>query len=49
MIKICDKSVSYLLKSIFVALFQEGFFARSWKKANIVFVHKKQEKSAQKL
>ena len=44
MIKISDKSVFYPLKLIFEASFLEGIIPDSWRKANIVPVHKKDRK-----
>ena len=49
MIRICDKSVSCPLRLIFQALFQEEIFPDSWKKANIVPVHKKESKNLLKI
>ena len=44
MTKICDKFVFYPLKLIFEASFLEGIIPDSWRKANIVPVHKKDSK-----
>ena len=44
MIKLCGKSITYPLKLLFEALLQEGTFPSCWKKANVVQVHKKQDK-----
>ena len=45
MIKLCGKSITYPLKLILEASLQEGTFPSCWKKANIVPVHKKEDKS----
>ena len=45
MIKLCGKSIAYPLKVIFEALLQDGTFPSCWKKANVVPVHKKEDKS----
>ena len=45
MIKLCGKSITYPLKLIFEASLQEGTFPSCWKKANIVPVHKKEDKN----
>ena len=45
MIKLCGKSITYPLKLIFEASLQEGTFPSSWKKANVVPVHKKENKN----
>ena len=46
MIKTCGQSISYLLELIFIDSLQEGVFPESWKKANIVSVHKKEKQNA---
>ena len=43
MIEICDQSISYQLKLIFIDSLQEGISPK-WKKANILPVHKKESK-----
>ena len=45
MIKLCGKSITYPLKLIFEASLQEGTFPSCWKKANVVPVHKKEDKN----
>ena len=45
MIKLCGKSISYSLKLIFEASLQGGEFPDYWKKANVVPVHKKENKN----
>ena len=43
-IKICGQSIPYPLKLIFIDSLRGGIFLESWKKANIVPVHKKEDK-----
>ena len=45
MIKLCGKSIVYLLKLIFEAFLQGGEPPDYWKKANVVSVHKKESKN----
>ena len=45
MIKLCGKSITYPLKLIFEASLLEGTFRSCWKKANVVPVHKKEDKN----
>ena len=45
MIKLCGKTIAYLLKRNFEASLQKGTFPSCWKKANIVPVQKKEDKS----
>ena len=45
MLKICDKSIVPPLLNIFKNSLETGTFPSTWKKANIVPVHKKQEKT----
>ena len=44
MIKICSESLTVPLKIIFEQSLKEGRFPAIWKKANVVPVHKKEEK-----
>ena len=48
MIKLCGKSITYPLKLIFEASLQEGTFPSCWKKANVVPVHKQEDKKLSK-
>lgn len=43
-IKICGQSIPYPLKLIFIDSLRGGIFLEFWKKANIVPVHKKEDK-----
>ena len=43
MIKLCGKSIVYLLKLIFEASLKGGEFPDCWKKANVVPAHKKRK------
>ena len=43
-IKICGPSITYTLKVLFIDSLQGRIFPESWKKANIVPVHKKESK-----
>ena len=45
MIEICEKSLSYSLRLIFDALCKEKKYPELWKKPNIVYVHKKENKN----
>ena len=45
MIKLCSKSIIYPLKIIFEASLQKGTFPSCWKKANVVPVHKKEDRN----
>ena len=45
MVKMCDKTLVYLLKLIFRASTQEGVFPDCWKKANVVPTRKKESKN----
>ena len=45
MIKLRGKSITYSLKLIFEVSLQEGTFPSCWKKANVVPVHKKEDKN----
>ena len=45
MIKLCSKSITYPLKLKFEASLQEGTFLSCWKKANVVPMHKKEDKN----
>ena len=49
MLKICDESIVPPLVLIFKNALATGCFPSYWKKANIVPVHKKQEKTIIKL
>ena len=49
MIKLCGKSITYSLKLKFEASLQEGTFPSCWKKANVVLVHKKEDKNLLKV
>ena len=44
MIKICSESVTIPLKIIFEESLQKGIFPEIWKKANVVPIHKKEDK-----
>ena len=44
-IKVCDKALLFPLKLIFENCLRQGVFPEKWKKANIVPVHKKNEKN----
>ena len=48
MIKLCGKSIVYPLKLIFEASLQRGESPDDWKKANVVPVHKKENKNVVK-
>ena len=45
MIKICSESITLPLKTIFQESLKKGKFPEIWKKANVVPVHKKQDKT----
>ena len=45
MIKMCDSSLIKPLKLIFQNCLRHGFFPETWKRANVVPVHKKNEKN----
>ena len=45
MIKICNESITILLKIIFDESLKNGVFPEIWKRANVVPVHKKDDKS----
>ena len=45
MIKLCGKSIVYLLKLVFEASLQSGELPDCWKKANVVPVRKKESKN----
>ena len=45
MIKLCDKALVFPLKLIFENCLRQGVFPEKWKKANVVPVHKKNEKN----
>ena len=45
MLNICDDSIALPLKIIFEKAFSTGSFPKKWKKANIIPVHKKADKS----
>ena len=45
MIRICDDSLVFPLKLIFEACLKEGVFPEVWKRANVVPVHKKNNKN----
>ena len=49
MIKTCSESLTVPLKIIFEQSLKEGRFPAIWKKANVVPVHKKEEKSLLKI
>ena len=49
MVKMCDKTLVYLLKLIFRASIQEGVFLGCWKKVNVVPIHKKESKNLLKI
>ena len=42
MIKLCEKSIVFLLKLIFETSLQGGKFPDYWKKGDVVTVHKKE-------
>ena len=44
MIKICSQSFILLLKTVFEHSLKKGQFPEIWKKPNVVFVHKKEDK-----
>ena len=45
MIKICSKSLTVPLKIIFEQSLKEGRFRAIWKKANVIPIHKKEDKN----
>ena len=45
MVKICDDAIAPALKIIFDSALASGTYPTSWKKANVVPVHKKEEKN----
>ena len=45
MIKICDESIASPLKIIFDTAIKSGIYPEKWKKANVVPVHKKENKN----
>ena len=45
MIKLCDIALVFPLKLIFETCLREGVFPEMWKKANVVPIHKKNEKN----
>ena len=45
MIKICSESVTIPLKIIFEESLKKGIFPEIWKKANVVPIHKKEDKT----
>ena len=48
MIKVCSESLTVPLKIIFEQSLKEGRFSAIWKKANVVQVHKKEDKNLSK-
>ena len=44
MTKICNESITILLKVIFKESLKNGVFPEVWKKANVVPVHKNEDK-----
>ena len=48
MIKICDESIAYPLKIMFDTTLKLGIFPEKWEKANIILVHKKENKNIKK-
>ena len=44
MIKICSESLTVPLKIILEQSLKEGRFPEIWKKANVILVHKKEDK-----
>ena len=49
MIKICSESVTIPLKIIFEESLKKGLFPETWKKANLVPIHKKKANFNKKL
>ena len=43
--KMCDESLVMPLKLIFINCLRSGIFPDTWKRANVVSVHKKNEKN----
>ena len=48
MIKICSESVTIPLKIILQESIKKGIFPEIWKKANVVPIHKKEDKNLMK-
>ena len=47
-LKICGDSINKLLALIFRASLEHGVFLQNWKKANVVSIHKKNDKQSLK-
>ena len=45
MINVCSESVNIPLKIIFEESLKKGIFPEIWKKANVVRIHKKEDKT----
>ena len=48
MLKLCDKSICKPLSIIFKSCLTQGIFPSEWKKANVVPIHKKNDKQCVK-
>ena len=49
MIKICSEAVTVPLKIIYEESLKKGIFLEIWKKANVVPIHKKEDKTLIKI